>query len=189
MICPLCSRSQWTEANAVDVLPDGDVVIGFSRINTVCIVERSTGNIRWKWGAGELAHPNDVSALENGNLLLFDNGTHCIGIAASYSRVLEIDPNNGKMMWEHKARPWQGMYSAFMSSCQRLPGGNTLICEAMEGKIWEVNADGQVAWEFVNPADPIHHSHYGKNRYIPKALRYGPEFIGFDGRSFHGGKK
>jgi hypothetical protein len=181
-ICPLCSRSQWTEANAVDVLPDGDIVIGFTRINTICVVERATGKIRWKWGAGELAHPNDVNALENGNLLLFDNGTHCIGIAASYSRILEIDPRSGKMIWEYKARPWQGLYSAFMSSCQRLANGNTLICEAMEGKIWEVTADGHVAWEYLNPADPIHHDRYGSNRYIPKALRYGTDFVGFDGR-------
>src|SRR5439155_2484227 len=29
--------------------------------------------------------------------------------------------------------------------------GNTLICEGCDGRIFEVTADGQVVWEFVNP--------------------------------------
>ena len=38
-----------------------------------------------------------------------------------------------------------------MAGVQRLPSGNTLICEGNKGCIFEVNPDGDVVREFVNP--------------------------------------
>jgi hypothetical protein len=32
-----------------------------------------------------------------------------------------------------------------------LPNGNTLITESDGGRLFEVTADGQIVWEFVNP--------------------------------------
>jgi len=182
-ICPLCSRSQWTETNSCVVLPDGDILTSFARLNTICIVSKATGDIKWRWGSGELGHQNDATILENGNILLFDNGTHCISFSLAYSRVLEVDPATNKMVWEYKDDPWMAFYSAYMSSCQRLPNDNTLICEAQTGRIFEVMKSGRIVWEFVNPFSPSLDSVYGHNRIIPKAYRYGPEYEGLKGKS------
>jgi len=41
-----------------------------------------------------------------------------------------------------------------MSSAQRLPNGNTLICEGDKGHIIEVTSDLEVVWEYgVPPKD------------------------------------
>jgi hypothetical protein len=32
-----------------------------------------------------------------------------------------------------------------------LPNGNTLICEGVFGRMFEVTGDGTVVWEYVNP--------------------------------------
>ena len=38
-----------------------------------------------------------------------------------------------------------------MGGQERLPNGNTLICESLMGRFLEVTMDGEVVWEFVNP--------------------------------------
>jgi hypothetical protein len=39
-----------------------------------------------------------------------------------------------------------------MGSSQRLSNGNTLIIESNDGRAFEVTAEGEVVWEFYNPA-------------------------------------
>jgi hypothetical protein len=36
-----------------------------------------------------------------------------------------------------------------MSNAQRLPNGNTLICEADFGRLFEVTAQGELVWEYA----------------------------------------
>lgn len=183
-ICPLCPRNQWTEANSFDIFPDGNILISFARTNTICIINKITGDIGWRWGSGgELGHQSNVTILGNGNILLFDNGTHCRGISLSYSRVLEVNPNTNEMVWEYKDNPWMAFYSAYMSSCQRLPNENTLICEAAAGRIFEITKVGKIVWEFINPFPSSFNPVYGHNRIIPRAYRYGPEYEGLQGKS------
>ena len=40
---------------------------------------------------------------------------------------------------------------ALMSSAQRLPNGNTLITESMNGRIFETTVEFEIVWEYVNP--------------------------------------
>ncbi len=42
-------------------------------------------------------------------------------------------------------------YSPRISNAQRLPNGNTLICEGDFGRLFEVTRDGELVWEYVNP--------------------------------------
>lgn len=183
IICPLCSRGQWTGANSFTVLSNGDILASFGRINTICIISKATGDIKWRWGSGELGHQNDVTMIGNNNILLFDNGTHCISFSHAYSRVLEVNPVTNKMVWEYKDDPWEIFFSAYMSNCQRLLNDNTLICEAATGRIFEVTKTGSIVWEFVNPFPSSFDPVYGHNKIIPKAYRYGPNYEGLTGNS------
>ena len=51
-------------------------------------------------------------------------------------------------------------FSPFISGAQRLPNGNTLICEGAPGRLLEVSGSGKILWEYVN-------GHYG--RAVPKS--------------------
>ena len=96
----------------------------------------------------------------SGNLLVFDNEgpsgfptirlSHHIG-----SRVLEIDPIKKEIVWQYTAedsgQPDWAFFSAFISSARRLPNGNTLIDEGMNGRIFQVTPKGEIVWEYVNP--------------------------------------
>ncbi len=95
-----------------------------------------------------------------GDLLLFDNEgpsgfppTH-LG-TQNGSRVLEIDPVKRSIVWEYSAvasgSPGWSFFSSFISSARRLPNGNTLIDEGMNGRIFQVTPQGEIVWEYVNP--------------------------------------
>ena len=43
--------------------------------------------------------------------------------------------------WTYVSSPPTNFYSAEISGCQRLPNGNTLICEGIKGNLFEVTAD------------------------------------------------
>jgi hypothetical protein len=95
-----------------------------------------------------------------GNLLVFDNQggagfpPAALGIFSG-SRVLEIDPTTGQILWQYTGedsdRPVWSFHSSFISSARRLPNGNTLIDEGMNGRIFQVTRDGRIVWEYVNP--------------------------------------
>lgn len=95
-----------------------------------------------------------------GNLLVFDN-QGAAGVPPHYlamfpgSRVLEIDPGTKEIVWQYDAscsgEPYWRCYSSFISSARRLPNGNTLVCEGMNGRFLQVTPEGDVVWEFVNP--------------------------------------
>ena len=81
-----------------------------------------------------------------GNILIFNNG-----IGRNYSSIEEITPPvdaSGEYTlasgaaygpttptWHYQGTPTSAFYSSEISGCQRLPNGNTLICEGVKGKI------------------------------------------------------
>jgi len=101
-----------------------------------------------------------------GNLLVFDNGGNSgYGYAnpakpnganawtRDSSRVLEINPVTFEKVWEYSAsgtEHWQ-FYSWYVSNAQRLPNGNTLINEGMDGRIFELTPDKEIVWEYMSP--------------------------------------
>jgi hypothetical protein len=42
-------------------------------------------------------------------------------------------------------------FSIFVSSAQRLPNSNMLICEGSQGRFFEIDSCERIVWEYVNP--------------------------------------
>ena len=89
VICHLENREEWTHQNSLNVTSNGDLLISFQRTDTVGIVDKDTGAFRWKWGPGVISHQHHPTYLDNGHVLLFDNGCHRSG--PTFSRVIEVD--------------------------------------------------------------------------------------------------
>lgn len=187
IICPLEFRCEWTHMNACSVLPNGDILASFRNIDLICIIDKKTGDIKWRWGPGELSHQHEPSMLDNGNILVFDNGTHRPFPRFNYSRVVEVNPKTNKIEWEYKSDPPFAFFSSVCSGCQRLPNGNTLITDAVAGRIFEVTWDGEVVWEYISP---FHAPYTGMppNNFVFRAYRYGPEYSGLKGKALDPGK-
>ena len=134
------------------------------------------GDLLWRWGNPaayqqgdpvddrQLFGQHDAQWIEDGlpgagNILIFNNQN--IGAdGEKYSSALELKPPlqpDSSYDWEQEVEiVWSyaadGFYSPRFSGVQRLPNGNTLITEGGPGRLIEVSANGEVVWEFVNPA-------------------------------------
>jgi len=124
-----------------------------------------------------------------GNILLFNN-IHILVDEDNpnlryYSSVDEIKPpidNKGnynkigktfgpaKPIWSYTANNIYDFYSGHLSSAQRLPNGNTLICQGFQGKFFEVTAEKHIVWQYTNP--------YGTPNHVNKIQRYAPTYPG-----------
>ncbi len=180
----------WPHGNGIEELPNGDILVSFRGISTVVIISKKTGAIVWQLGHDVLAQQHNPTSLENGNILIFDNGTQRVSDPHTYSRVIEVNPQTNDIVWEYRDTPAYNFYSAFISGAQRLANGNTLITEGLSGRIFEVTPKGEVIWEYINPyfsellnankdqaIPPDVYSYYGgaKMNSIFRAFRYAPE--------------
>ena len=77
------------------------------------------------------------------------------------SRVIEFDPTTLEIVWEcdgdnHFSAGGFNFnsnyfYSPLTSSAQRMPNGNTVICEGCSAIVREYTAEKELVWEFVYP--------------------------------------
>ncbi|MFC2017000.1 aryl-sulfate sulfotransferase [Chloroflexota bacterium] len=181
--CPICPRVTWTHANAVSELPDGNILTSFMKINTIAIIDKKTGDIKWQWGPGELAHQHCPTMMDNGNILVFNNGRHPNRFAPGFSKVIEVNPRTNDIVWAYGGGNLMfEFYSSTLGSCQRLPNGNTLVCEGTTGRIFEVNPSLELVWEFANNL-PSYEPYPAQTRshMVCSAYRYGMDYSGLKG--------
>jgi hypothetical protein len=170
--CPLEHRMEWTHCNSIYTTPDEDWIVSLRSIDTIAVIDPESGAFKWKWGRGAISHQHDAKFLESGNVMLFDNGVHARGPA--FSRVLEIDPESKEIVWTYRANPAMTMFSFMGSGADRLPNGNTLICECQNGRMFEVTRDRSVVWEYINPFFIANPRLGDTMNMVFRAHRYGP---------------
>jgi hypothetical protein len=139
----------WMLGNSLQVTPTGVLLMSLRHLDTVIAISPQFDRIAWRVGRFgsdfSFPNPNDkfyhqhyVRMLENGNLLLLDNGN---GRPASegglYSRALELaldwDSMKASKVWEyrHQIDTAGGVpvykYADKVGTAQRLKNGNTLV--------------------------------------------------------------
>ena len=178
-ITPQDRRHEWTHGNTVVEMPDGTIAVSFRDISTVVILDRPSGEIVWKLGPPTLAQQHAPTPLSNGHLLIFDNGTHRADHPVPHSRVIEVERASKEIVWSYQERRLFDFFSPYISNAQRLPNGNTLICEGNFGRLFEVTPEGFVVWEYVNPyfAAPAGKPDAAPQNSVFRAYRYGPDAI------------
>jgi hypothetical protein len=125
----------------------GNVLVTSRVQNLVTIINWESNRVLWAWGRGEIIGPHEATLLENGHVLLFDNGNKARG----FSRILEVDPLTNKIVWEYRAKEPKTFFTTSRGGCQRLANGNTLITNSNHGQAFEVTPEGNIVWEFLNP--------------------------------------
>jgi hypothetical protein len=170
---------EWTHratlASRHPIFAAGNVLICSRHQNRLAVVNLRDKCLVWAWGADELDGPHDGQVLENGNLLVFDNG-----LARGWSRVLEVDPLTGEIVWEyHNREDPADFYTPSRGAAQRLGNGNTLITESDEGHVFEIAPDETVVWRYYCPERTREPSQPGVElrAAIERARRYDRERI------------
>lgn len=124
----------------------GDLLICVRSLDYIAILDIEKKKITWGWGIGELNGPHYPTLLENGHILIFDNGMK----RRNYSRIIELDPMTKEIVWQYQATPPEQFYSFSRGANQRLPNGNTLITSSDSGRVFEVTQEGEIVWEFYS---------------------------------------
>ena len=170
------SRDEWSHGNTVVPLSGDRVMFSFRNLSTIGIIDKGTGEIVWRLGGEALAQQHDPSLLSNGNILVYDNGSHSDHHPLPFSRVIEVDPKSNRTVWEYFDNPAYNFFSPYISGARRLPNGNTLITEGMFGRMFQVTPEGDIAWEYINP----HYHEDTENAVVNRVFRathYLPEEI------------
>ena len=173
-------RTLWAQGNSVEELPDGDILASYRPTSTVIRISRKTGKIVWKLGPPTVAGQHAPTLLENGNVLIFDNGPHRLDDSVPYSRAIEVDPATNAIVWKYQDKPAWNFFSPRMGCAQRLPNGNTLITESSFGRFFEVTKEGEIVWEYINPffGEPFFGGPPGsESNQVFRAVRYSADEI------------
>jgi hypothetical protein len=145
--------------NSVDWLPFPDLVgsspihtpttvlVSLRNLNLIAAFDLATDTIVWTWGTDELQRQHEATFLANGNVLVFDNGERERG----YSRVIEVDPRSGEIVWQYVAPDPKSFFSYRRGTAQGLPNGNVLVCSSQQGRVFEVTREGEVVWDYTTP--------------------------------------
>ncbi len=101
-----------------------------------------------------------------------------------YDAVNGYGPSTAE--WSYTTPTPTDLYSPILSSGQRLPNGNTLICDGDSGYFLEIDTNNDIVWEYINPAlgsGPLTQGDPPPTfNLVFRALKYAPDYIGFDGR-------
>lgn len=167
-------RHEYAHANTIFPLPGGDALICYRHIDLLGIIDRETGAYSWTRHDPELGGPHDAQMLDNGNMMIFANRS---GLMPRGSAVLEFEPETGETVWAYRGNPTHSFDSNFISGCQRLWTGNTLICEGLWGRIFEVTPGGDIVWEYVSPHTFVRRegASHGDVNFVFRAYRYAPD--------------
>lgn len=140
-----------------------NVLVTFRHQDRVAIFNWTRKAVVWAWGEGELDGPHDARVLENGNILVFDNG-----LGRGWSRVVELDPLRREIVWEHTAPEPKHFYTRSKGSNQRLANGNTLVANSDNGQVFETTHEGEIVWDYRSTFRDIQ----GRRATIFNARRY-----------------
>lgn len=118
-------------------------------------IDRQTGKLLWKFGRNGdfkmdttdyFSFQHTPYIMENGDLMLFDNGLHNLRSGAKAFRLNEetrtAETTIKTLLPSH-------LYTSRMGSAFELPNGNLLQCSSKTGSVVIMNKEGEVLWESI----------------------------------------
>lgn len=152
----------YNHANAITTDSDTSFLVSSRHMDEITKIDRRTGEIIWRLGGKKneftfindelgFSHQHSIQALENGNILLFDNGNlHNPQVSSTVEYTINETEKTATLVKRYNRRP--DVYSNHGGATQRVHNGNTIISW---GPYWpsvtEFHPDGTPAleWDFT----------------------------------------
>jgi hypothetical protein len=132
----------------------GDLMVSMRMGSKLAVIDPKTLRMKW-YQAGPWLGQHDPDFLENGKILIYNNnddGTEN-GTLFGGGNIIELDPATRDVVFRYGSKPGQPLYAPSSGKHQQLPGGSVLVTEAKAGRVFEVDGNGNIVWEFVNRYD------------------------------------
>lgn len=131
----------WAHANYAQVLQNDNVIVSLRNFDLVVEVKRS-GEVVWSFGPGIIKHQHTPVDLEDGTILIFDNGNH---------RAIRVDRATGELLWSY-----DDLDSGIMGDVNLLADGNYKVVDSVQNTVKVVSDDGDLLWSIeVEPPEEI----------------------------------
>ena len=160
------NRIVWMHGNSIHIDLDSNILVSNRRSSEVIKIDRNNGDVIWYFGGPNnefsitndpyngFSRQHDVRRIENGNILLFDNGNdHDPPISRAVEYEIDESEKTADLVWDF-SHP-QGYVGLAMGSVQRLPNNNTLINWGrllnQGAVITEVDYDKNIVFEIQYP--------------------------------------
>ncbi|HTW91746.1 MAG TPA: aryl-sulfate sulfotransferase [bacterium] len=144
-------------------------------------------------GAGHIMVYNNGPGRPGGQYSTVDEFVPDCDSTGHYNRPAPGSPfGPSAQSWIYAATPPASFFSASISGAERLPNGNTLICEGNSGYFFEVTRDSQVIWRYLNPqtdslrlyqGDTVPSGVSDKQNATFRVTRYAPDYAGLVGKN------
>lgn len=143
-------------AARIDGVEAGDLLVSMREMHMLAILDQVTGRIKWHHvGPWVRQHDPDITA--QGTIEVFNNGIPELSLNRTRgSSLIALDPATEQTDTIYPLPGQGGFHTEIMGTHQLLPNGNRLITESLAGRVFEVDGDGDVVWEFVQPYDKTH---------------------------------
>ena len=171
------------------------------------------GDLLFRWGNKEAYNKGDADdrtlfgqhyphwipdgLTDAGKIIIYNNGSS----TRPYSSIDIIDPEvstpgnyiydsvNGygptNAEYSYTAPVNTDFFSSILSSAQRLPNGNTLICDGDSGYFFEIDSDENIVWEYINPDGfngVFSQGETASLNFVFRAERFSSSYAAFNGR-------
>ena len=161
---PTPGQLDFDHPNAIGFAPDGNYIVSWRNLDVITKIDASSGALIWTLAGPFATIPSDftiagdplngfsaqhsVRSLDNGNLLIFDNGTrHSTPASRAVEYQLDESAHTAARVFDFTHAP--PYYTAFTGSVQRLANGNTFIGWTFGSPLaaTEVSSSGATVWE------------------------------------------
>lgn len=159
----------YAHLNSISLTKDGDLIASFRGCGQVLLIDRPSGNVKFYLGGSksdfsivgdpfsEFCGQHTAWQLDSGNVLMFDNGSFCLGDRESrfgqFSRAVEyrlnFDTGQAEFVRDYSLSGSYQDFTRSQGSVQSLPSGNWLIGwgNGPNVSVSEVNALGEIVLE------------------------------------------
>ena len=154
----------WTHGNALDLDPDGSLLLSFRNLDEVVKIDPVRGELVWRLGGRNtqfvldngdgvpFSRQHGIRLSGPGEIVLLDNHGEPDG---SRAERYAIDEGTWRMRLLASYAPIPAVVAEVGGTTQSLPGGRLLVSFGSGGRVEEYDAAGEVVWSLHGPTGYI----------------------------------
>jgi hypothetical protein len=166
----------WTHGNALDLDPDGNVIVSFRNLGEIAKIDVTSGNVMWRMGGRRsdlvfvdslfpiFSGQHSVRVSGPGEVMILDNlGIPSESRAERY--LVDGTAKTVRLAQAYSSRP--RVVTQIGGSVQTLPNGRTLVSFGTAGRVEEYDRAGQVLWSIRGNAGYVFRAQRIRSLYAP----------------------
>jgi hypothetical protein len=147
-------------ADSYPLFAAGDLAISMRKLNLIIVLDPITKKVKWHQ-TGPWLRQHDPEFRPDGRISVFNNNVYSMAYVKDKTvlstpfttNIIAVDPVSRETEVVFGEKPGQEMLSVIRGQHELLENDGILITEFDAGRVLEVDADGQVIWEYVNRYD------------------------------------